>query len=146
MIAAKDFGNNFIWGTASSAYQTEGAYNVDGKGLSIWDVFARTSGKTKGSAEKGCDFYNRYMQDIILMHYLNIRNFRLSIAWSRILPDGTSFLSEKYSVSRTSKELGCVITRLVTSSVVAEIYSILMPVSLKHCSPIKSPSLTPVPR
>lgn len=89
ILQATDFGKDFIWGTASSAYQTEGAYNVDGKGLSIWDVFSKTSGKTKGSAEKGCDFYNRYLQDIILMHYLNIRNFRFSIAWTRILPDGT---------------------------------------------------------
>lgn len=85
---AADFGPGFKWGVATSAYQTEGAYNIDGKGPSIWDVFTATSGKTKGNANNGCDFYNRYMHDVILMHYMNIRNFRFSISWPRLLPEG----------------------------------------------------------
>jgi len=84
---ASDFGEDFHWGAAISAYQTEGAYNLDGKGASIWDIFTQ-SGKTKGSATQACDFYNRYMQDIILLHYMNIRNFRFSISWPRVLPEG----------------------------------------------------------
>ncbi|MGY3468379.1 hypothetical protein ACVW0I_005250 [Bradyrhizobium sp. LM6.11] len=63
-----------------------------------------------------------------------------------MLPDGTIFFSEKYSVSSTSKEFGWVITRLVTSSVVAVMYSILMPVSFRHCLEMSSPSFTAVPR
>ncbi|MGY4429041.1 hypothetical protein ACVWWO_001518 [Bradyrhizobium sp. F1.13.1] len=65
---------------------------------------------------------------------------------ARMLPDGTIFFSAKYSVSSTSKEFGWVITRLVTSSVVAVMYSILMPVSFRHCLEISSPSFTAVPR
>ena len=63
-----------------------------------------------------------------------------------MLPDGTSFFSEKYSVSSTSNEFGWVMTRLVTSSVVAVMYSILMPVSSKHFFEMSSPSFTAVPR
>jgi len=84
----KDFGADFIWGTSMSAYQTEGAYLSDGKGLSIWDFFTN-SNKAKPNANKSCDFYNRYLQDLILMDFMNIRNFRHSISWSRILPFGT---------------------------------------------------------
>jgi beta-glucosidase len=97
MIHANDFGKNFTWGVAASAYQTEGAYLEDGKGLSIWDVFSSIPGKIKGghNATIACDFYNHYMQDIILMHYLNIKNFRFSISWPRILPEGYGTPNEK---------------------------------------------------
>ena len=92
-----DFGENFSWGVAASAYQTEGAYMVDGKGLSIWDTFTAIPGKIKGNqqATVSCDFYNRYMQDLILMHYLNIPNFRFSLSWPRILPEGAGRINEK---------------------------------------------------
>jgi beta-glucosidase len=94
-MKASDFGQGFHWGIASSAYQTEGAFNADGKGPSIWDIFTTMPGKTKGNAAFGCDFYNRYMQDIILMHYMNIPNFRFSISWPRILPEGKGRVNEK---------------------------------------------------
>lgn len=92
-----DFGTSFTWGVSSSAYQTEGAYLEDGKGLSIWDVFTSTPGKIKSAhnANVACDFYNRYMQDIILMHYLNIKNFRFSISWPRVLPEGIGKINDK---------------------------------------------------
>ena len=89
-LSAADFGKEFTWGTAAAAYQTEGAYRTDGKGLSIWDVFTATKGKI-ARAENGniaCDFYNHFLQDIILMHSLGIRAFRFSISWSRIFPEG----------------------------------------------------------
>ncbi len=89
-MKASDFGSDFTWGVASAAYQTEGAWLADGKGRSIWDVFTSTKGKIAGS-ENGrvaCDFYNRYIQDLILMKSMNIPAFRFSIAWSRIFPEG----------------------------------------------------------
>lgn len=96
-LQANDFGNDFSWGVAASAYQTEGAYLTDGKGLSIWDVFTSKQGHTyqKQNAQVACDFYNRYIQDLILMHYLNIKNFRFSISWPRIFPSGTGAINEK---------------------------------------------------
>lgn len=97
-MQASDFGEKFTWGVSSSAYQTEGAYLDDGKGLSIWDVFTGGQSdkiKFNQNAQITCDFYNRYIQDLILMDFMNIRNFRFSIAWSRILPQGIGQLNTK---------------------------------------------------
>jgi beta-glucosidase len=90
-LSAADFGADFTWGVAAAAYQIEGAYLTDGKGPSIWDVFTATPGKIAGgeTGRRACDFYNRYIQDLILMHSLDIPAFRFSISWSRIFPDGT---------------------------------------------------------
>jgi beta-glucosidase len=85
-----DFGPDFKWGVSTAAYQTEGGWDSDGKGKSIWDVFSNTKGKTFQS-ENGniaCDFYRRYTHDIILMAKLGIKNFRFSLSWSRIIPNG----------------------------------------------------------
>ncbi|MBC7688099.1 MAG: family 1 glycosylhydrolase, partial [Aquabacterium sp.] len=66
MLSAKDFGKNFEWGVAIAAAQNEGAATEDGKGLSIWDVYARRTGKIKGGGKPavGCDFYHRYKDDL----------------------------------------------------------------------------------
>ena len=90
-ITRKDFGNDFKWGVSTAAYQVEGAYNLDGKGPSIWDVFSARKGKTyQGqTGNTSCDFYHRYARDIALMSEMNIPNFRFSLSWSRLLPQGT---------------------------------------------------------
>lgn len=92
-----DFGDEFSWGVASSAYQTEGAYLEDGKGLSIWDVFTQKKGKINGgeNGNNATSFYHRYIQDIILMAFLNVRHFRFSLSWSRLLPNGIGEKNEK---------------------------------------------------
>ncbi len=86
----KDFGKDFIWGVATSAFQTEGAFRADGKGPSIWDRFTFQKGKIikNHHARIACDFYRRYREDVQLIKALNIPVFRFSIAWSRILPQG----------------------------------------------------------
>ncbi|HEY4936135.1 MAG TPA: GH1 family beta-glucosidase [Puia sp.] len=85
------FGDDFYWGVSTAAYQTEGAHNADGKGASIWDDFTQKKKKILNGhhGDTACDFYNRYPQDIRLLHQLNIPNYRFSIAWSRIFPQGT---------------------------------------------------------
>jgi|SRR6185503_2026008 len=85
------FGDDFIWGVSAAAPQIEGAHNADGKGESIWDVFAAKKGNILNgdTPYKACDFYHRYQSDIDLIKKLNIPNFRFSISWSRILPNGT---------------------------------------------------------
>ena len=88
---AGSFGDDFAWGVASSAYQIEGAHDKDDKGPSIWDtftgkkdtIFQRHNGKI------ACDFYHRYNEDLGLMARMNIRNFRFSLSWPRILPNGS---------------------------------------------------------
>lgn len=91
MISRHDFGTDFSWGVSTAAYQVEGAYDADGKGLSIWDVFTMQKGKIASGANGNiaCDFYNRYAHDLVLMSGMNIPNYRFSISWSRIFPDGT---------------------------------------------------------
>jgi len=90
MVSRADFEKDFVWGVAASAFQTEGAVEVDGKGLSIWDEFSRKKGKIfkNHSADLSCDFYNQYTRDIALMKSMHINNFRFSISWSRIFPNG----------------------------------------------------------
>ncbi|MRX46142.1 GH1 family beta-glucosidase [Pedobacter puniceum] len=85
------FGPHFKWGVSVAAYQIEGAYNADGKGPSIWDVFTSKRGKVLNGdhGNIACDFYHRYAEDITFIKKLNIPNFRFSISWSRILPKGT---------------------------------------------------------
>jgi beta-glucosidase len=85
------FGPDFQWGVAMAAQQNEGAYQEDGRGLSIWDVFSRRQGKIKGGGKpyEACDFYHRYKDDLVLVKALGFSVFRFSISWSRILPEGT---------------------------------------------------------
>jgi beta-glucosidase len=87
----QDFGEDFLWGVTISAFQNEGAHDLDGKGLSIWDVFSTRKGKIKdGShAMTATDFYNRYPEDLLLARQLGFKVFRFSISWPRILPAGT---------------------------------------------------------
>lgn len=94
---AQLFGNDFAWGTATASYQIEGAWQSDGKGESIWDRFSHRKGniKTGENADIACDFYNRYPQDIQLLRSLNFNNFRFSLSWARIIPEGTGKINIK---------------------------------------------------
>lgn len=97
-LSKNDFGSDFIWGTATAAYQIEGAWNADGKGPSVWDEFTHTKKNKIKTGENGntaCDFYHRYESDIELMRSMNIPNFRFSIAWSRVLPNGIGEVNQK---------------------------------------------------
>src|SRR5690606_21430858 len=84
------FGQDFQWGVAASAYQTEGGYCLDDKGLSIWDVFANKKGKIyQGqTGNEACNFYQQFGEDLQLMATMNIPNFRFSLSWPRIIPSG----------------------------------------------------------
>jgi beta-glucosidase len=85
------FPKDFLWGSATAAYQVEGAWKVDGKGESIWDRYAHTVGKVKGAAtgDIACDSYYRYKEDIALAKQLNLNSYRFSISWPRIQANGT---------------------------------------------------------
>lgn len=93
----KDFGDDFYWGVSTAAYQTEGSITADGKGLSIWDVFTKKKNKIfeNQNGDIACDFYNRFTQDLYLIYELKIPNFRFSISWSRIFPEGIGQTNEK---------------------------------------------------
>ncbi|MFN8205952.1 MAG: GH1 family beta-glucosidase [Bacteroidales bacterium] len=92
-----DFGKDFLWGVAAAAYQTEGAWDLDGKGESNWDHFSRTKGKIERgeNADVAADFYHRYPEDIALIRSMNFRAFRFSLSWPRIFPQGTGNVNRK---------------------------------------------------
>ena len=93
----RNFPTNFLWGAATAAYQVEGAVAEDGRGLSIWDTFSHTPGKTDNgdSGDVACDMYHRYPADIEIMHGLGIKGYRLSISWSRLFPNGDEVREER---------------------------------------------------
>ena len=89
------FPPDFLWGTATSSYQIEGAWNKDGKGPSIWDTFSHAPGNVKNddTGDVACDHYHRWQEDIALMKSLNFQAYRFSIGWARILPQGRGAVS-----------------------------------------------------
>ena len=80
-MSTHPFPKGFYWGTATSAYQIEGAWNEDGKGLSIWDTYAHTPGKIKNgdTGDVANDHYHRYQEDVKLMKGLGLSAFAVAI-------------------------------------------------------------------
>lgn len=97
MQTSHPFPTDFLWGAATSSYQIEGAVDADGRGESIWDRFTATPGAVKDSSTGAiaCDHYHRFQEDVDLMRWLGLRAYRFSIAWPRILPDGSGQVNEK---------------------------------------------------
>jgi beta-glucosidase len=97
MKSSYEFPEDFVWGVAAASAQIEGAAFEDGKGESIWDRFSRRPGAVFGghNLNVACDHYHRYEEDADLMAGLGFKNYRLSIAWPRILPTGRGAVNEK---------------------------------------------------
>jgi beta-glucosidase len=89
--APGSFPKDFLWGTATSSYQIEGAVNEDGRGPSIWDIFSHTQGKIEDgtNGDRANDHYHRYKEDVRLIKDIGVKAYRFSIAWPRVFPDGT---------------------------------------------------------
>ncbi len=90
------FMKNFVWGTATSSFQIEGAAGEDGKGLSIWDTFCQEEGRTfdNHNGDTACDHYHRYPEDVAIMKEMGIKAYRFSLSWPRIFPDGIGEVNE----------------------------------------------------
>lgn len=87
----------FLWGSATAAYQCEGAWNQGGKGNTQWDNFSHNSPLNihHVTADTASDFYHRYEEDIRLLKESNQNSFRMSISWARILPEGTGTVNSE---------------------------------------------------
>ena len=90
MIDNNKFPKDFMWGTATSSYQIEGAPDLDGKGPSVWDHFSHTEGNIKNgdTGDIACDHYHLWPEDLKLLEHLGVNSYRFSISWPRILPTG----------------------------------------------------------
>eukprot|EP00008_Paramoeba_atlantica_P013125 CAMPEP_0201476092 /NCGR_PEP_ID=MMETSP0151_2-20130828/1377_1 /ASSEMBLY_ACC=CAM_ASM_000257 /TAXON_ID=200890 /ORGANISM="Paramoeba atlantica, Strain 621/1 / CCAP 1560/9" /LENGTH=497 /DNA_ID=CAMNT_0047856373 /DNA_START=96 /DNA_END=1589 /DNA_ORIENTATION=+ len=90
VVQRTDFPRNFVFGVATAAYQIEGAVDQDGRGPTTWDKFSHTEGKVSNgdNGDVADDHYHRVAEDIELMKSLGIKNYRFSLAWSRIMPTG----------------------------------------------------------
>ena len=91
---AKKFPKNFIFGGATAAYQVEGATHEDGRGDCAWDDFMNRPG-SRFTADPASDFYHKYKEDLKLAHDFNINGIRISISWTRILPEGKVKVNQK---------------------------------------------------
>jgi beta-glucosidase len=89
--APAGFPKDFLWGTATSSYQIEGAVNEDGRGRSIWDTFTHTPGKIEdgSNGDRANEHFHRYKEDVRLIKDLGVKAYRFSIAWPRVFPEGT---------------------------------------------------------
>jgi len=90
MSSAPRFPNGFLWGAATSSYQVEGSPLADGAGPGIWHRFSHTPGRTMNgwTGDVACDHYRRWPEDVALMQALGLDAYRLSLAWTRLLPEG----------------------------------------------------------
>ncbi len=92
-----DFPETFLWGSATSSYQIEGAHDADGRVPSIWDTYCATQGNIAdgSNGNVACDHYNRYREDVGLMAELGLDAYRFSIAWPRVISDLSGTVNEK---------------------------------------------------
>lgn len=91
------FPPGFVFGAATASYQIEGAATEDGRGPSIWDTYSRTPGLVVNgdTGDVACDHYHRYPEDVALLRDLGVDSYRFSIAWPRIVPDGSGAVNPK---------------------------------------------------
>lgn len=94
---AERFPGDFVFGVATASYQIEGATKADGRKPSIWDAFSNMPGRVHGrhNGDVACDHYHRWEEDLDLIKDMGVSAYRFSIAWPRVIPDGTGRINEK---------------------------------------------------
>lgn len=90
------FPEGFVWGSATSSYQIEGAHNLDGKGPSIWDAFCTIPNRVANgdNGNIAIDHYHKYKEDVALIKSQGFSAYRFSISWPRIMPEGRGKVNE----------------------------------------------------
>ncbi|XP_024142564.2 lactase-phlorizin hydrolase [Oryzias melastigma] len=113
------FSQDFLWGVSSSAYQTEGGWNADGKGPSIWDTFSQVPGNIPENANGNvaCDSYNRIDEDFFMLGALKVKSYRFSLSWSRIFPDGRRSSLNQNGVNYYNRLIDGLLARGITPMV-----------------------------
>jgi beta-glucosidase len=96
-VSQRIFPPEFLWGSATAAYQIEGAWNEDGRGPSIWDTYSHTPGKVANgdTGDVADDHYHRWRSDLTLMTDIGLQAYRFSVSWPRIIPGGSGPVNAK---------------------------------------------------
>ncbi len=89
------FPKEFLWGASSSAFQIEGGWDEDGKGMTVADYNSFKRSDRQADSKVASDFYHHYEEDIALMKELGMNIYRFSLSWARIIPDGDGAVNEK---------------------------------------------------
>ena len=95
VMSKQKFPDNFLWGASSSAFQIEGAWNEDGKGLTVADFNSFKRSEKQADTKVTSDFYHHWESDIALMKELGMKVYRFSLSWARIIPDGDGEVNQK---------------------------------------------------
>ncbi|KAJ8262072.1 hypothetical protein GJAV_G00161860 [Gymnothorax javanicus] len=113
------FPNDFAWGAATSAYQIEGGWNADDKGKSIWDTFTHSKGKVfeNQNGDVTCNSYYLWEKDLCCIKQLGLTHYRLSLSWSRLLPDGTTRHINQKGINYYNKVINDLLASNVTPMV-----------------------------
>jgi len=89
------FPKDFLWGASSSAFQIEGAWDEDGKKMTVADYNSFKKSDIQADTKVASDFYHHFEEDIDLMKELGMKTYRFSISWARIIPDGDGDVNQK---------------------------------------------------
>ena len=89
------FPTHFMWGAATASYQIEGAIHQDGRKDCIWDKLAKGHVPFDETGEIACDHYNHLEEDVALLKQIGLKAYQFSIAWPRIIPNGTGNINQK---------------------------------------------------
>ncbi len=91
------FPKDFFWGAATSSYQIEGAYNIEGRGQSVWDTFCNKKNVVwnNQNGNTACSHYYQYKDDVSSMKNIGLNSYRLSISWPRVIPEGIGKVNQK---------------------------------------------------
>ncbi|XP_073762670.1 cytosolic beta-glucosidase isoform X2 [Danio rerio] len=127
------FPKDFAWGAATAAYQIEGGWNMDGRGPSIWDTFCHEGGRVFGdhTGDVACNSYQLWEEDLKCIQQLDLSHYRLSVSWSRILPDGTTNHINPKGVEYYNKVIDSLIASGVTPMIT--LWHMDLPQALQDC-------------
>ncbi|KAI7814310.1 cytosolic beta-glucosidase isoform X1 [Triplophysa rosa] len=138
------FPRDFAWGAATAAYQIEGGWNMEGKGPSIWDTFCHAKGKVfeDQTGDVACNSYQLWQEDLKCVQRLGLSHHRLSMSWSRLLPDGTTSHVNLKGVEYYNKVIDDLIACNVTPMVT--LYHFDLPQALQDCGGWKSTEIADI--
>jgi beta-glucosidase len=114
-LKSRHFPKDFLWGVATSAYQIEGATDVDGRGPCVWDTFAADPAHINDHSNSAVatDSYRRSLEDVALLSGAGMNAYRFSISWSRVLPDGAGAVNSK-GLDYYSRLIDALLTKSIT--------------------------------